>query len=273
MNHLTIRTLIPLSLIVIFNILFISCGPDANNIASVRYKKAQELFNNKEYNNAKLILDSIIEEQKEVAEYSTKATELLKTIKIQEQKNNIQYLDSMLRAKQTAMEPLMKNFIIEDDYQKKVLTHKRQKTTNSYNRTYLRSHLDLNGNFYISSYFCGASNINHSQIKVSIGDRSINSEVVPFDDFNNRHFDDGGNKWEVVNYKDGKDNGIIDFIAQNMKSSIKVQFIGKGTQSIIMEQFDKEAIADGYEISFILQEIAKLKTDISNAKKELGRIK
>ena len=36
-----------------------------------------------------------------------------------------------------------------------------------------------------------------------------------------------------------------------------------------MEKFDKEAISDGYEISFVLKEVAKIKNEIANVKKEL----
>ncbi|MGQ1788559.1 hypothetical protein [Saccharicrinis sp. GN24d3] len=40
-----------------------------------------------------------------------------------------------------------------------------------------------------------------------------------------------------------------------------------------MEKFDKDAIADGYEISFVLQEISRVKKEKENVKKELARLK
>ncbi len=76
----------------------------------------------------------------------------------------------------------------------------------------------------------------------------------------------------MVNYKDGADNGIIDFIAQNVDKPLKVHFMGKGNYYIVMEKFDKEAISDGYEISFVLKDIAKIKKEISNVREELKRL-
>ena len=252
--------------------ILLSCGPSNEEIARQRFQIAQEYYQNKEFNNAKLVLDSIIEEQEGEIEFVTRAKDLIRTINIEEQKNNIEVLDSLLKEKEKELEPLMKNFIIEDEYHKKVLVHRRQKTVNSYNRTYLKSHLDLEGNFYISSHYCGPNYINHTHIKVYNKGKSVTSEVVPFDNFENRHFDDGGNYWEIVNYKDGKDNGIIDFIAENVDSPLKVMYIGKKNYYILMEKFDKEAIRDGYEISFILNDVTKLKEELKNSKKRLSTL-
>lgn len=250
----------------------ISCGPSAEEIASKRFQEAEKYYQLKEFNNAKLMLDTIIEDQKNVIEYYTRAKDLLRTITIEEQKNNIAFLDSMLLEKEKELAPLMKNFTITDEYKKKVLVHRRQKTTNSYNRTYIRSHLDLDGNFYISSHYCGEIHINHNQIKVYNKGKSVTSEKIPFDEFNNRKFNDGELKWEIVNYKDGYDNGIIDFIAQNVNAPLKAQFKGKKNHYILLEKFDKQAISDGYEISFILKEVSRLKKEIENSKRVLNNL-
>lgn len=254
------------------SILF-SCGPSEEEIAKLRFEQAENLYTSNDFNNAKLILDTIIEEQANIIEFYTRAKDLLRTIKIEEQKNNLEFLDSLLLEKEKELKPLMKNFIIEKEYQRKILIHKRQKTTNSYNRTYLKSHLYMNGEFYISSHYCGESNINHNQIKVYNKGKSTISEEIPYDSLNNRHFDDGGLYWEIVNYKDGKDNGVVDFISQNYNLPLKVMYFGKKNYYILLEKFDKEAIRDGYEISFILKEVNKLKQEISNSKEELKRLK
>ncbi|MBN2165824.1 MAG: hypothetical protein JW717_06055 [Marinilabiliaceae bacterium] len=256
----------------LITITFFACGPNNEEIAKERFNKAELFYAAKEFNNAKLILDSIINKQKNVIEYYTRAKDLLRTINIEEQKNNIAFLDSLLKEKERELEPLMKNFVLTNEYKKKKLIHKRQKTINSYNRTYIKTNLELDGTFYISSYFCGEYIINHEQIKVYNSNQSVTSEKVPFDSFNNRHFNDGGLYWEIVNYKDGNDNGIIDFIAQNVNAPLKVMFIGKKNFYVLMEKFDKEAIRDGYEISFILKEVEKLKTEIKNSEDALKRL-
>lgn len=259
--------------ILLLTILLTACGPKEQELAKEKYNQAEQLFNQKKFNDAKLEIDSIEELYPNQIEYITRGNDLLRKITIEEQRQNLVFLDSMLQVKQSELEPLMKNFIESSDYgAKKILIHKRQKPENSYGRIYLRAHLDLEGEFYISSRYTGAERIYHDQIKVYFSGNNVLSEEIKEDGFNNRHFEDGENQWEVVNYKDGKDNGAIDFIANNANQSLKVQFRGKKYHYILMEKFDKEAIRDGYEISFVLKEIKRIKEEIKKVKAELGRL-
>lgn len=261
-------TVTVLGLLVLF-----SCGPNATEQAAEKYTNANTLFEKGDYNDAKIVIDSILEYYSSEIEFVVKAENLLRSIKINEQKRNLSFLDSALQEQQVVLDKLMKNFIVSKEYgAKEILIHKRQQPKNSYNRTYLRAHLDLKGNFYISSRFSGDHPLHHNQIKVYNQGKSVLSAKVPIDDFNNVSFEDDGTYWEMVSYKDGKDNGIVDFIAQNQDKSIKAQYIGKKHTYIVLEKFDKEAISDGYEISFVLKEIASIKTQIKNVNTELNRL-
>lgn len=260
----------------VFSVLLfvVSCGPTPEEIAKEKFTRANEMFNKEQYNDAKVVLDSIIEDFPAEIEFVTRAEDLIRKIKIGEQERNLAFFDSALINKEVELKKLMKNFIVSKEYgQKEILIHKRQKPQNSYNRTYLRAHLDMEGDFYISSRYAGDKYIYHNRIKVYHKDQSVMSEEIPEDGFNNRHFEDGGSYWEVVNYKNNADNGIIDFISQNVDKPLKVQFIGKKNYYIVMEKFDKEAISDGYEISFVLKEITKIKKEIENVNDELKRLK
>ncbi|TLX74882.1 hypothetical protein E9993_10790 [Labilibacter sediminis] len=266
-----LRTLFIIIGILVF---LVSCGPTPEEIAKEKYTRANDMFISEQFNDAMVVLDSIVEEFSGEIEYVTRAEDLIRKIKIGEQERNLQFFDSALVGKEAELKVLMKNFTVSADYgEKEILIHKRQKPQNSYNRTYLRAHLDMEGNFYISSRYAGDKYIHHKKIKVYHKDQSVLSEEIPEDGFNNRHFEDGGSYWEVVNYKDNKDNGIIDFISQNEDKPLKVQFIGKSHYYIVMEKFDKQAISDGYEISFVLKEISKIKKEIKNVKAELNRLR
>ena len=132
-------------------------------------------------------------------EYVTRAEDLIRKIKIGEQERSLAFLDSALTQKNKELEVLMKNFTVSKEYgEKEILIHNRQKPQNSYNRSYLRAHLDMDGNFYISSRYVGDKNIFHDHIRVYHNDQSVLSEVVPYDEFNNHRFEDGGSYWEVV---------------------------------------------------------------------------
>jgi hypothetical protein len=251
----------------------ISCGPSEQELAQEKFNKAEQLYGEKQFNEAKLMIDSIIEIHSGQIEFVTRAKDLLRTITIKEQEANLQFLDSMLVAKNEELKPLMKSFTESSDYgSKPILIHKRQKPENSYGRIYLRAHLDLEGNFFISSRYTGEERIYHNHIRVYNSGKAAMSEIIEEDGINNRHFDDGEISWEVINFKNGTDNGVIDFIANNWDQPLKVQFRGKKYHYILMEKFDKEAIRDGYEISFVLKEIKRIKSEISKVKKELSRL-
>ncbi|WP_062128208.1 hypothetical protein [Geofilum rubicundum] len=254
-------------------LLIISCGPSRQEQAQEKLAEAISLKDSGYFNMAKLKLDSLIHEFKDLPEEADSAKALLTEINISEQTRNLQFLDSALVAQEALLEPLMKNFILSDEYgSTKILIHKRQKPENSFNRTFLRAHLNQSGDFFISSRYHGTKWIYHQQIKVYYKNQSVLSEIVKEDGFNNRRFEDGEFKWEIVNYKDGKDNGIVDFIANNWDSPLRVQFMGKGYEYIIMEKFDREAIRDGYEISFILKEIDRIKTEKTRVLQTLQKL-
>jgi len=258
----------------IFLSLMISCGPSREEIANERLQEAEQLTREGNYNLAKLKLDTLLSQYKDQQKQAEQATRMLNRIILKEQQRNVNFLDSLLADEQKKLDPLMKNFIISDEYgSEKILIHKRQRPENSYNRTFIRAHPDLKGNFFISSRYHGTKWISHHQIKVYYGGKSAITESVPEDGFNNRRFEDGDFKWEIVNYKDGKDNGVIDFIAKNWQDPLRVQFIGKGYEYIIMEKFDREAIRDGYEISFILKDIARLKAEKKKALDTINHLK
>jgi hypothetical protein len=263
-----------LFLLIIFSVTIVSCGPSEEERAADAFNRAQKLYNVKNFNDTKLLLDSIIENMPGQIEYVTKAQDMLRTIKIAEQEHNLHFLDSMLVVKQEEVKPLMKNFIESNEYgARTLLIHKRQKPENSYGRTFVRAHLDMDGNFYISSRYSGNHYIYHDHIKVYYSGNSAMTDKIEYDGFNNRRYEDGGTYWEIVNYKDGKDNGVIDFIAANYDKPLKVQFRGKKYYYIVMEKFDKEAIRDANEIAVVLKEIKRIKDEIKNVKKQLMLLK
>jgi hypothetical protein len=251
-----------------------SCGPSQEELASKAFSKAEDLYRSKKFNDTKLLLDSIIESFPGQTEFVTRSKDLLRKIRISEQEQNLVFLDSLLQAKEKELEPMMKNFIKSDEYGgKTILIHKRQKPENSYSRTFIRAHLDIDGNFYISSRYTGGHWIYHDQVKVYNKDQSALTEKIPEDGFLNRRFEDGGTKWEIVSYKNGKDNGVIDFIAANWDKPLKVQYRGKKYYYIVMEKFDKEAIRDANEISYVLKEIKRIKEEMKNVRQQLSQLK
>lgn len=256
------------------SITLITMGCNKGKKAEALYNNAMQSYNQKEYNRAKLLLDSILNTYPKSIEYTVRSKDLLATITRTEQETNLIFLDSMLTVKEKELEPLLKNFEESNEVgDVPILTHKRQKIENSFNRTFLMANLNTDGDFYISSRYVGGTRIHHTRIKVYHQELSAESENIDEDGLRNRSFDDDGVYWEIVNYKNNADNGIADLISQHYTKPLKAEFIGKQRHYIVLETFDKEAIRDAYEISFLLREKKRIKEQITNVKNTLNTIK
>ena len=69
-------------------------------------------------------------------------------------------------------------------------------------------------------------------------------------------------KWEKVSYRNGKDNGVIEFIAKHVDRNLKAVFLGKEYYYIILETYDKEAVRDALALSKAIKKRTKLQKEI-----------
>lgn len=254
-------------------LLLVSCGPSPEEQAGGKIEEAVKLRDSGQLNMARMKLDTVIEQYGDLTEQVADAKRLLTDINLIEQKRSLEYLDSMIIEKEAELEPLLESFIESDEYgSETIYIHRRQRPEISYHRTFLRAHLDASGDFYISSRYHGKEWIRHNQIRVYNTGKSVKSEKISEDSFNNRRFEDGEDKFEIVRYKDGADNGIVDFIASNAEKPLKVEYIGEKRYYIVMEQFDKEAIRDAYETSFVLKELEGLKKEKKGVEEQIRKL-
>lgn len=131
-----------------------------------------------------------------------------------------------------------------------------------WNQSYIQLHLDERGELYISSNYYGAEWLNHVGIRVYDGVFQANTDSVPLDDPNNHHSDFMNTHWEKVSYKNGKDNGVIQFIADHADKNLKAVFLGKRTYYIVLEPLDKQAVKGALALSAILRSKIQLEKEI-----------
>jgi hypothetical protein len=143
--------------------------------------------------------------------------------------------------------------------------HKMQKFERRWNQSFIQLHLDERGELYISSNYYGPQWLNHTGIRVYDGIFQAKTDSVALDDNNNHHSDFMNLHWEKVSYKNGKDNGVIQFIADNADRNLKAVFLGKRMYFIVLESFDKQAIKD----ALLLSNALKLKAALQKEIKEL----
>lgn len=254
----------------------VACGPDKKELANSLLSEARQAMNQSNFNEAKLIVDSIDILYPKQIEAIAAGKILLQNIELQEQLKSLAYYDTLLQVREANFDKMVKSFVYKPgkfEGYAGTYVHKRQQIKNSHNRCYVRAYLDENGEFYISSRYHGKGHIYHNSIKVYNDGLFAQTEEIPESSFDNRTFDDGEDYWETVNYRNGTDGGVVSFIVNNFDKRLKVDFRGKRHYYIILENYDKEAIRDAYNLSLVIKEIAELKENKSKAEKQVTALK
>lgn len=147
--------------------------------------------------------------------------------------------------------------------------HKRQTLQRSMTRSFIQIHLDERGEMFLSSNYYGKSSINHVGLRVYDGELSAKTDSIPLGDPMNHQSDFMEFKWEKVSYRNGKDNGVIQFIADNADRNLKAVFLGKGQYYIILENYDKVAVRDALALSNAIKRRAELVEEVKVLQKKL----
>jgi hypothetical protein len=245
---------------ILFLTTFFSCGNSYKERAAAKYSLAISLCEKGDSLTALQELDSIPVLFPEAFETLGKAKEL-------ERKVN----SEILYRKQDQFDKLnnrlaeLENSFNQEKTQYDWFTQyvpKMQNSERRMNQSYLQVHLNEKGDLYISSNYYGTEWLNHVALRVYEGVFQAKTDTIPLDDPNNHHSEFMNTHWEKVSYKNGKDNGVIQFIADNTDRNLKAVFLGKRTYYIVLEQFDKQAIKDALALSIALKSKIRIEKEI-----------
>jgi hypothetical protein len=253
--------------IVLLVILFAACGPSDEDKARGRMNLVRSLLENNDTIAALKHLDSIPDLYPK-AVYSVNAANNLKSeIQFDLLHRKEAQLDSLEVLISELERPFKKEKTQFDRYTQYI--HKRQDFERSWDRSYIKIHLDERGEIYLSSNYHGEEWLNHTGIRVYDRGDDAKTEKIPLDDVNNHRSDFMDSKWEKVTYRNGKDNGVIEFIANNTDRRLKAVFLGDRYYYIILETYDKQAVKDALDLSkaikkksILVDEIGRLKTQL-----------
>ncbi len=238
----------------------ISCGKFKKKLASERLSLASEFCQKGDSTGALLQLDSIKILYPEEFQVLTEAEILGKKINSEIMYRKQDQLDTML----ARIERLEKKFDVEktefDRFAQYI--HKRQNSERRWNKSYIQFHLDERGDLYMSSNYYGKEWLDHTGIRVYDGEIQAKTEEIPVGDVNNHHSDFMETHWEKVSYRDGKDNGVIRFIAEHADRNLKAVYLGKRLYFIILEDYDKQAAKDALALSEALKNKTRLEKEI-----------
>ncbi len=247
---------------------FVACGPSDEDKARIKLDMAKQLLVNNDTTQAIAQLDSIPKLYPEAVYSVNAAKNLVKEVRFEVLQRKENELDTL----NVEIAELEKSFVKEktefDRYTQYI--HKRQTFKRAWDRSYIQVHLNERGELYLSSNYHGENWLNHTGLRVYDSGEDAKTDEIPIGSVDNHRSDFMEAKWEKVSYRNGKDNGVIEFIAQHVDRNLKAVFLGKEYYYIILETYDKEAVRDALALSKALRQRIQTENEIKNLQKQLN---
>ena len=235
-----------------------SCGNDAEKKANERLTTARTAFEQGDYNEAKLQIDSIKILYPKAFDARREGISLMQQIELKEQQQSLVYLDSILQTKQKEFESIKNKYVLEKDAEYQQTGNyfwPTQTVEKNLHRSFLRFQVNEQGVMSMTSIYCGGSNLHHFAVKVIAPDASKDSYETT----------DLGEKIEKADYKMGADGNVMGFLYLNRDKNIKVEYIGDRKYTTTMTSADRQALAGIYELSQLLSSIEQIKKEQEEA--------
>lgn len=258
------------SQIAVFLLLFlaVSCGSSEEEKARVKLEFGRSLLADRDTSGALIHLDSIAALYPKAVYSVNAAKNLISEIRFEILHRKEAELDSLNSQIAKLEQPFEKEKTEFDRYTQYI--HKRQTLQRAWNRSYIQVHLDERGELYISSNYFGENWLNHTGLRVYDSGDDAKTDTIALTDPNNHRSDFMELRWEKVSYRNGKDNGVIEFIAQNADRQLKAVFLGSQQYYIILETYDKQAVIDALALSNAIKKRSMLEAEIKEIKEEAG---
>ena len=242
-----------------------SCGNDAEKKANERLTTARIAFEQGDYNEAKLQIDSIKILYPKAFDARREGISLMQQIELKEQQQSLVYLDSILQAKQKEFESIKNKYVLEKDAEYQQTGNyfwPTQTVEKNLHRSFLRFQVNEQGVMSMTSIYCGGSNLHHFAVKVIAPDGSFAETPASKDSYETT---DLGEKIEKADYKMGADGNVMGFLYLNRDKNIKVEYIGDRKYTTTMTPADRQALAGIYELSQLLSSIGQIKKEQEEA--------
>ncbi|WP_368107631.1 hypothetical protein [Bacteroides nordii] len=242
-----------------------SCGNDAEKKANERLTTARTAFEQGDYNEAKLQIDSIKILYPKAFDARREGISLMQQIELKEQQQSLVYLDSILQTKQKEFESIKNKYVLEKDAEYQQTGNyfwPTQTVEKNLHRSFLRFQVNEQGVMSMTSIYCGGSNLHHFAVKVIAPDGSFAETPASKDSYETTDLEE---KIEKADYKMGADGNVMGFLYLNRDKNIKVEYIGDRKYTTTMTSADRQALAGIYELSQLLSSIEQIKKEQEEA--------
>jgi hypothetical protein len=226
-----------------------ACGPSKTEQAAKKIKITEALLAKGDTINALLGLDSIPKLYPEAVSEINKAIQISNGIysaQLSKQRELLTGANKVISSFLKEFKPEKGEF---DRYTNYIPS--RQVFDKSWSRSFIQVTLNEKGDLTLASNYFGESWLDHTSFRLVTGRFEVKTDSVPLDNINNHHSDFIPSKWEKVTYRGPKADEVIAAIALNWDKKLKAVFTGKGKSTYIMwlEDYDKNAIKNAYELS------------------------
>lgn len=238
--------------------LLASCSDGGEKEAQKRLQKAEIALQQENFSEAKLQIDSIKVLYPKAFEARKQGIKLMQQVDLKEQGKTLVYLDSMMQVKQAQFDSIKGNFVFEKDTAYQDVgnwLYPTQVVEKSLGRSFLRGQVNELGEMSLTSIYCAGGSINHTSVKVSVGDTFAETPMTN-DSYTTT---DLGRTIEKADYKVGNDGGVVGFIVANQDKNIQLTFIGDKTYRTAMQKNDRKAIVELTELARILSGMEEIR--------------
>lgn len=246
---------------------------DVEKKAGEKLQAAREAYELGNYNEAKILIDSIKVLYPKAFETRRAGIGLMQEVELKEQEKSLVYLDSILQAKQKDFDAVKGKYTFEKDAEYQNIghyLHPSQVIEKNLHRSFLRFQVDENGVMSMTSIYCGAHNIHHVAVKVTAPDGSFAETPAAKDSYETT---DLGEKIEKADFKLGEDGNVMGFLYLNKDKNIKVNYQGERPYSITMTAADRQALASVYELAQLLSSMTEIKKNMEEANLKIEFVK
>ena len=234
------------------------CGDGGEKAAQLHLQKAEQALQMEQFSEAKLQIDSIKVLYPKAFEARKQGIKLMQQVDLKEQQKTLVYLDSMMQEKQTQLDAVKGQFVLEKDTAYQEIGnwfYPSQVVEKNTGRSFLRGQVNELGEMSLTSIYCAGGKLNHTSVKVSVGELFAETPMTK-DSYTTT---DLGRTIEKADYKVGEDGGVVGFIVANQDKNIQLTFIGDKTYRTAMQKNDRKAIAELSELARILSGMEEIR--------------
>lgn len=241
-----------------------SCS-GGNKEAREAYMKAKALYEAGDYDNAKLMIDSIKILGPKAFDEIRAGIQLTRVIELAINKEILKRVDSIMPIYREEQERLLGefDFIKDEEYQTEgLLVYKNNPNKLSQEKSCLRIQVTEKGEMQLLSVYCGAYPLQHESIKVSLPDGTYAmTTAVPYDGASNYRYYIDGRNIETITYSEPKMRRVADFIVAAENRPVTVSYEGKKPFSFKLDNTTRKAITESYKLATVIKNIASLERE------------